>query len=424
MNLSTVEVGYFSRCTRTKGGTNIPLLRLLEDIRGGRWRKEVDALRSLPRDSPAYSKAKKRLPCILLSATTRNGLRGAAGIGEHTGIVQADVDKLGRDAAVELRDKLATDPHILATWLSPGGEGVKAAVCVDASKEMHLQSFEAVEGHFNHVYRVGIDGQCKDITRLCFVSYDPDLQINGEAVPLPVVGRSNLKGVGEVACPTLSSTVLQPKDYNLHLHNSPSTLSADWTDYPLLEPLYKRLVLARLGEPHRGTRNQAVVEIASSLFASMTKDMMLVCLQEYCRQFERVFADYPIATAFSEAENVWKGCEGNYPAKWLSTAERAAYATLEDESKRVAFRICQSLSCCTTDESVPPPQFFISAEQLGARLGILSMSAWRILADFEKKSFITKFVKGQKRTAGVRARATIYKWSLTPIGEDLARSLW
>lgn len=315
MNLSTVEVGYLPKCTSTKGGTNVPLLELLEDIRNGKWREPVEALRGLPPGSKEYGKAKKRLHCIMLSATTLNGTRRQTGIGEHTGIIQADVDKLGGCEAVELWEKLASDPHILATWLSPGGEGVKAAVCVEASKEKHSQSFEAVRQHFLDVHGAGIDAQCKDISRLCFVSYDPNLRLNQRAVLLPTAGRSRSGQGLEVTAlspPSYSSTVLRSKDYSLHLHNNSSQPLAVWSDYPLLEPLYKRLVTARLGEPHKGTRNQTVVEIASLLYSAMSRQMMLVCVEAYWRQYQDVFSDYPLSTFLNQAESVWKGCEGSY----------------------------------------------------------------------------------------------------------------
>lgn len=98
--------------------------------------------------------------------------------------------------------------------------------------------------------------------------------------------------------------------------------------------------------------------------------------------------------------------------KWLSTAEKAAYDELEQEPEKAAFRICQSLSLCTSDETVPPPLFYLSAAGLGARLGLLGMVAWRMLRKFEQKGILKLEVKGRKRTSEVLAEATKYRWLL------------
>lgn len=411
MNLSTVEVGYFNRCTSTKGGTNRPLLGLLEDIRGGRWRKEVEALRKLPRDSAAYSGAKKRLPCILLSATTHNGMRGSSGIGEHTGIIQADMDKLGGGAAVALRDKLASDPHVLATWLSPGGEGVKAAFRVEPSKEKHLQSFEAVRQHFSNIHGVEIDNQCKDITRLCFVSFDPSLVLNERAVTLPPLSVSSL-GESRGESFSNSSTILPSTIYNLY--NTPADGSAlVWEKYPSLQTLYAKLVSRYWGQPEPGTRNEAIVEIVSTLFPAMAPSRVLVCVEAYWKEHEQVFWGYPLAEVLRQSECLLKGCSDSYPNR-LSKAELEAFRTLRDERLEIVFRVCQNLSQCEADATCPPPFFFMGSEQLGTRLGTMGTSAWRLLKRLEKLGVIQTVKKGEKWERGSRPIATRFRWMLEP----------
>lgn len=159
-------------------------------IRDGRWAKHVTELRGFAYGSAAYNAKKKTLPCFMLSASTATGGHTAAGILEHSGLLQIDVDSIGMGAACALRDRLAKDPHVLASWLSPGGEGVKAAFRIPASVDTHKKAFVAAQRYFQEVYGVTVDPSCKDPCRLCFVSHDPNLRTNENAIELQIEGLS------------------------------------------------------------------------------------------------------------------------------------------------------------------------------------------------------------------------------------------
>ena len=55
-----------------------------------------------------------------------------------------------------------------------------------ADAEEHLQSFLAAERYFKEEYELRIDPQCKDLCRMCFMSYDPDAYFNPDALVLDV----------------------------------------------------------------------------------------------------------------------------------------------------------------------------------------------------------------------------------------------
>src|SRR5687768_15603448 len=86
-------VGWFATC-RTKRGENGRLGSILNGIRDGTWAKEIAALRRDPVKSSIYESKKRRLPCFMLSASTRNGTHKAIDIGEHSGLLQLDIDEL------------------------------------------------------------------------------------------------------------------------------------------------------------------------------------------------------------------------------------------------------------------------------------------------------------------------------------------
>lgn len=153
--------------------------RLLTQIRGGAWKAPISQLQN-ESDPERAESLKKALQCFTASCTTNGGHKSADVIA-HSGLLQVDVDKIGMEAAERLRDALQGEPCAFAAWLSPSGNGLKILVRVPDDISRHAESFAAVEKHFLEKWEVKIDPSCKDVSRLCFVSHDPDLWINPDA---------------------------------------------------------------------------------------------------------------------------------------------------------------------------------------------------------------------------------------------------
>jgi hypothetical protein len=101
----------------------------------------------------------------------------------HSGLLQLDFDKLDDPPAI--RDQIAQDPHVLAAWISPSGDGVKGLLVIKpaATEASHLAGFLTAEAYWQD-RGLTLDKSCKNSNRLCFASHDPDLQVNDEAVQL------------------------------------------------------------------------------------------------------------------------------------------------------------------------------------------------------------------------------------------------
>ena len=160
----------------------VSLERVLEGIRAGTRERQVGALRRMlaAGNRAAYDREKRHLPAFAMSAVCADRRT----LVEHSGLVQADLDKLEPGRLAALRERLRGDAHVAAGFLSPSGEGLKLAVRVPADAARHGESFAAVERYFRAVYGVEIDPACKDPLRLCFVSSDPGAWYHPEAVPL------------------------------------------------------------------------------------------------------------------------------------------------------------------------------------------------------------------------------------------------
>ncbi len=104
---------------------------------------------------------------------------------DYSGLLCADLDDLEADKLTALRGKAEQDRHVGAVFLSPTGSGLKIVFRVAGDARQHHQNFLAVRQHVKNKYGLPIDEACKDVARLCFVSYDPQAAWHGDAVALP-----------------------------------------------------------------------------------------------------------------------------------------------------------------------------------------------------------------------------------------------
>ena len=389
------QIAFFKHFTAT--GENVPLSEMLDGIKRGKWSDQVNHLRAMGREAKNYEKTKKKLPAYMLSGTTSGGHK-VSDLIEHSGLLNIDVDKVGADKVGDLRDRIGDDRHIQAAWISTSGDGVKAIMRIPASIEGHKAAFAAASEYMQQKYCVEIDPSCSDASRLCFVSHDPDLVVNHDAVPLDVS-----IALDEPVSSLNSSILLNTASYILH--------NKVFTEFPRLQREYRKRVAKRYGEPERGHRNQVLKEIVCSLFSVMAPNFVIGFAEEYYTQHSKIFADYDYHKYQYEAHNLVSGMLASYPTR-LNPREREAFAKLHDKDEQTAFRIAESLSKYEDEAEFPPPFFHLSCNQLGLRLGVMDTPAQRILRGFEASGIIEMVKLGTIRTAGVRGVATTWRWLL------------
>jgi hypothetical protein len=185
----------------------IPFQEAIAGIRDGRWAAGVAAVRkayaagSIATATPKeirgkmetqdearkrvikehIDEPKKALPGILFSGTFN--YRNEDELIRHSGLICADLDDLG-DQVDSVKERIASDPHCIAAFVSPSGTGVKAVFRCDPSKP-HEEAFEALAHYIEKHFGLNIDGKCADVCRICFVGHDPEAFIAEEAEPLP-----------------------------------------------------------------------------------------------------------------------------------------------------------------------------------------------------------------------------------------------
>lgn len=187
----------------------ISFRQAMEGIRSGRWARGVSAVRlayARGLTAPATPKVvrgkmeteeqartrtikeqtdapKKALPGLLFSGTFR--YRAEDELIEHSGLICADLDHLG-DQVGAIKERIASDPHCIAAFISPTATGVKAVFRCDPTKP-HADAFEALDNYIHQQFGLIIDVKCADVSRICFVSHDPEAFVADNAELLPAI---------------------------------------------------------------------------------------------------------------------------------------------------------------------------------------------------------------------------------------------
>jgi hypothetical protein len=142
------------------------------------YKNDIERLRQLPKNE--YDIEKKKLHAILFGGLAVN--RTDNDINEPSGLMVTDYDHLPLDQYQRIWDKLKNDKHTVLMFRSPSGDGIKAVVSIPkSSKDDYRKRFKAYEEYIKEPEY--FDEKNSNISRLCFVSYDPDLYVNYDAEP-------------------------------------------------------------------------------------------------------------------------------------------------------------------------------------------------------------------------------------------------
>jgi chorismate mutase len=149
--------------------------KILDRIRegAGETKDLVKRIRN-EKDKAQRQEMKKLLPAICFSGTFNK--RADASLIEHSGLICLDFDGYAKQKEL-LQDKenLSKNKYVYSVFISPSGNGLKVLVKIPADPENHASYFTSLEKHFNSPY---FDKTSKNLSRVCYESYDPLLYIN------------------------------------------------------------------------------------------------------------------------------------------------------------------------------------------------------------------------------------------------------
>lgn len=182
----TTKIDLYPDAWTTSGAEKITIDEFLENIRNGFWQDEVLPVRAavqknLPKKQ--IDKLKTNLPGTTASGTFKVRNSSPDSLEKHSGYLAIDIDNItSRINAV--KEQLIQDSLFHAIFISCSGRGLCGLVRINP--KAHLESFNYLSEHMFLKYGLNIDEKCKDISRLRFVSYDPDIYINTASQLAPI----------------------------------------------------------------------------------------------------------------------------------------------------------------------------------------------------------------------------------------------
>lgn len=169
-----MKVSIYKNSLDTKSTIVEEINAILSGIKSGRW-QDLCLKVMKEKDEEKRKKYKKQIPAYTISGTFSQ--RSSKNLIKHTGLIGIDFDKVQNINNVF--DILCKDQYSYSVFKSVSHTGLCAIVKIDGSK--HRESFDGLQTYYYENYGLTIDIQCKDVSRLRYVSYDPELYINDKS---------------------------------------------------------------------------------------------------------------------------------------------------------------------------------------------------------------------------------------------------
>jgi hypothetical protein len=142
----------------------------LDRIQNGKHEKIIKDLRA-EIDTEKKKKLKGSLSAVTFCGTFTT--RKKENLKQGSGLAILDFDKL--DDVLGYKEQLKSNDFIMAAWISPSGNGVKALVKIPIIK--NDAEYKNIFKQLKELFPL-LDDSGSDISRLCFESFDPDIYIN------------------------------------------------------------------------------------------------------------------------------------------------------------------------------------------------------------------------------------------------------
>jgi len=140
-------------------------------ITSNKYKKITEELRAITNVKEARKFKANRFDYVTLSGTFEK--RSDKNLLKHSNLLTIDFDHL--ENLQELRTQLLNDEYFETEMLfiSPSGDGLKWIIRIDVSEVTHSEYFTAVANYIKHNYNIEVDQSGKDVSRACFLPYDP-----------------------------------------------------------------------------------------------------------------------------------------------------------------------------------------------------------------------------------------------------------
>ena len=154
---------------------DMTLKEFVKLLRGERWKVQVEEyqrLKASGRETEA-KKLKRKLAALVIAGRC-DGSHAETNLKQWSGDAMLDVDKCNGRVS-EFLQVLRDTPWVKAAWRSVSYDGLKLVVRVEAeSVDEYRLAYALVAWHVAQLLAFPCDMSCKNPTRPCFASYDPE----------------------------------------------------------------------------------------------------------------------------------------------------------------------------------------------------------------------------------------------------------
>lgn len=177
-------ISFYKDAYRTTPTDKLTIDNFLDKIKNGEWEDAINPIRvgiQKKISKKELDKLKTMLPGTTASGTFKT--RNTNNLEKHSGFLAIDIDDIS-EKLHQIKEALKQDSLFYAIFLSCSGRGLCGLVRINP--KAHLESFNFMSEHLFEKYNLNIDEKCKDVSRLRFVSFDPDLYLNPDAQITPI----------------------------------------------------------------------------------------------------------------------------------------------------------------------------------------------------------------------------------------------
>ncbi|TPV31944.1 DUF3987 domain-containing protein [Paucihalobacter ruber] len=155
---------------------------IFQSVKSGKFKNEILAIRTAIKEdnSSEADKLKSKLRAFTPSGTFGDQRKKEC-ITSYSKIINLDFDHISLNEIENLVDVINNCEYTYGSFISPSGKGVKVFIKINSEQEFHTNAYLQVANFYKNLTGYDFDTKCKDITRLCFVSYDEKTYVNEDS---------------------------------------------------------------------------------------------------------------------------------------------------------------------------------------------------------------------------------------------------
>ncbi|MBK6861511.1 MAG: DUF3987 domain-containing protein [Saprospiraceae bacterium] len=196
------------------------LLLIGKDIISDKYKTEIEEIRNLiAQGNKAEADNKKKQLLAFTPSAVFTEKRQMPFLEMYSGFVHLDFDKLTLEQLQTAFAIISKISYTSLCFISPSGNGLKVFVEVSTELEHHDIAYLQVQKYYEDATGLKADPSCKDVTRLCFMSHDPNayrtIQNEKFIVALPQFIQEQQSQTPTAIAPVVPIEKAEPEDLNI-----------------------------------------------------------------------------------------------------------------------------------------------------------------------------------------------------------------